>query len=276
MSEPKITIFAGILPKQGDMRFFKEAATGIGSYSKAISFISTHKLWLYVIIPAIINLLIFFALGTLLWEFSGMLSRWLIDSTGADNITGILGNILEWMVAVLAKLITFLLYFKFYRYTILLLSAPALALIAEKTQEILTGHSYPFQVKQLIHDIFRGLAITLKNLLLELMLTIPLYLLAFIPIITPIAGLLVLCIESYFVGFSMLDYRNEFRRLSAAQSQVLIRQHKGLAIGNGLIFNLILAIPFAGVLLAPPLSVVAAGLAAYQVIDAREEIQVKL
>jgi CysZ protein len=257
------------------MHFFKEAATGMGNYPKAISFINNHRLWWYVIVPAIINLLIFFALGTLLWEFSGMLSGWLIDSTGVKGITGTLGNILEWLVAILVKLITFLIYFKFYRYTILLLSAPALALIAEKTQEILTGHSHPFQWKQLIHDIFRGLSITLKNLLLELMLTIPLYLLAFIPIITPIAGLLVLCIESYFVGFSMLDYRNEFRRLSAAQSQVLIRQHKGLAIGNGLIFNLLLVIPFAGVLLAPSLAVVAAGLAAHQVMDTQEEIQVK-
>ncbi|QHT66503.1 hypothetical protein GXP67_07450 [Rhodocytophaga rosea] len=257
------------------MRFFKEAATGMGSYPKAVSFISTHRLWWYVIIPAIINLLIFFALGTLLWEFSGMISRWLIDITGVDTLTGTLGTILEWLMAILVKLISFLLYFKFYRYTILLLSAPALALIAEKTQEILTGQSHPFQVKQLIHDIFRGLAITLKNLFLELLLTIPLYLLAFIPLITPFAGLLVLCIESYFVGFSMIDYRNEFRRLSASQSRALIRHHRGLAIGNGLAFNLLLIIPFAGVLLAPPLAVVAAGLAANQLIDAAEEIQVK-
>jgi CysZ protein len=256
------------------MRFFKEAGSGTGAYVKALSFISTHRLWWYVIIPAIINLLIFLGIGTLIWEFSGRLSTWLIDITGVDSLSGTLGTVLEWLVAILVKLITFLLYFKLYRYTILLLSAPALALIAEKTQEILTGRSHPFRFRQLIHDILRGLGITLKNLLLELLLTIPLYLLAFIPLITPVAGVLILCIESYFVGFSMLDYRNEFRRLSAAQSQTLIRHHKGLAIGNGLVFNLLLAIPFAGVLIAPPLAAVAAALAANQVIDAGEEMQV--
>jgi CysZ protein len=257
------------------MRFLQETGTGIGSYPKAITFISTHRLWWYVIIPAIVNLLIFFVLGTLLWELSGVISRWLLDVTGVNTLTGTLGKVMGWLVAILVKLISFLLYFKFYRYTILLLSAPALALIAEKTQEILTGHVHPFQLKQLIHDIFRGLAITLKNLFLELILTIPLYLLAFIPLITPIAGLLVLCIESYFVGFSMIDYRNEFRRLSASQSRALIRHHKGLAIGNGLIFNLLLAIPMLSVLLAPSLAVVAAGLATNQVIDTTEEIQIQ-
>lgn len=257
------------------MRILAETGTSIAAYPKAITFIHTHGLWWYVIIPAIINLFIFLGLGTVIWEYSGVISAWLIDLTGVDNIAGRFGDILEWLVAALIKVISFLVYFKIYRYTILLLSAPALALIAEKTQEILTGNSHPFQFGQLMHDIFRGLGITLKNLFFELLLTIPLYVLAFIPIITPVAGILIFCIESYFVGFSMIDYRNEFRRLSAAQSQQLIRHHKGLAIGNGLVFNLILLIPVVGVLFAPSLAAVAGGLAASQVIDSREEVQVQ-
>jgi CysZ protein len=65
----------------------------------------------------------------------------------------------------------------------------------------------------------------------------------------------------------MIDYRNEFRRLSAGESNRIIKQHRGLAIGNGLAFNLLLLIPVLGVLLAPPLGAVAAGIAANQVLD---------
>jgi CysZ protein len=252
------------------MRILKELKTGFTTYFQAISFINRNRLWLYILIPALINLLIFVGGGTLLWNYTNKLSAWFIDLVGVDTLAGTLGNVLEWIMAAIVKLISFFIYFKFYRYAVLFLSAPALALIAERTQEILTGISHPFKLSQLVHDIFRGMGITLKNLLLELLLTIPLYILALIPLIAPVAGFLILCIESYFVGFSMIDYRNEFRRLSALQSRLLIRRHKGMAIGNGIAFNLMLVIPVAGVLFAPALGAVAASLAAEQLIEEKD------
>jgi CysZ protein len=246
---------------------FKEIGLGFSTYFGAFSFIQSNGLWRYIIIPALINLLLFIGASVFVWEYTGLLSEWLIDLTGIDSISGTTGNVLEWIIAALVKIISFFIYFKLYRYTILFLSAPVLALLAEKTQEILTGVSHPFHTGQLLRDIMRGLGITLKNLIKELAFTLPLYLLALIPLITPFSTLAILLIESYFVGFSMIDYRNEFRRLSAGESNRIIKQHRGLAIGNGLAFNLLLLIPVLGVLLAPPLGAVAAGIAANQVLD---------
>jgi CysZ protein len=245
----------------------KEIGLGLSTYLQALTFIRSNRLWKYIIIPALINLLIFIGASVFVWQYTGMLSNWLVDLTGADSISGTTGNVLEWIIVALVKIISFFLYFKLYRYTILLLSAPALALLAEKTQEILTGTSHPFHAGQLLRDILRGVGITLKNLVKELAFTLPLYLLALIPIITPFATLAILLIESYFVGFSMIDYRNEFKRLSARESNLMIKRHRGLAVGNGLAFNILLLIPVLGVLLAPPLGAVAAGLAANQVLD---------
>jgi CysZ protein len=245
----------------------KEIGLGFSTYYQALAFIQTNRLWKYIVIPAIINLLIFLSASIFVWQSTDFLSGWLIDVTGVDSVAGNTGNILEWILAALVTVISFFIYFKLYRYTILLLSAPALALLAEKTQEILTGISHPFHAGQLLKDIMRGLGITLKNLVKELAFTIPLYLLALFPIITPFASLLILLIESYFVGFSMIDYRNEYRRLSARESDRIIKRHRGLAIGNGLAFNLLLLVPILGVLFAPPLGAVAAGLAANQVLD---------
>ncbi len=246
---------------------FKELSLGFSTYLQAFKFIQTNRLWKFVFIPACISLLLFISAGLLVWESTSLLSSWLIGSTGIDTISGDAGSILGWIVGALVKILGFFLYFKLYRYTLLLLSAPALALIAERTQEILTGVSHPFNAGRLLHDILRGIGITIRNLILELACTIPLYLLAFIPIITPFVAIAILLIESYFVGFSMLDYRNEFRRLSARESIRIIRAHRGLAIGNGLAFNLLLLIPVLGVLFAPPLGAVAAGIAANQVLD---------
>jgi len=245
----------------------KEIGLSFSTYFQALAFIQNNRLWSYIIIPAIINLLLFIGASILVWQYTGLLSGWLVNLTSIDSMSGDAGSILAWIIGAIVKVLSFFIYIKLYRYAILLLSAPALALLAEKTQELLTGVSYPFNFAQLLKDVFRGLGITLKNLIKELAFTIPLYLLALIPIITPFATVLILLIESYFVGFSMIDYRNEFRRLSARESSHIIKKHRGLAIGNGLAFNLLLLIPVMGVLLAPPLGAVAAGLAANQVLD---------
>ncbi len=242
--------------------FFPKLFRSVSAYPKAIAFLNRHRLWHYVLVPAVIYALIFLALSAAVWEFAEALSDQLIDWIGIRTLSGFLDEALSWLVKLLTRLLGFLLYFKLFRYVVLLLASPALALLSEKTQEILTGQTKPFTFRQFFSDVARGLAISLTNLLLELSFTLPLYLLSFIPLASPFTVALIIAIESYFVGFAMLDYRNEFRQFSARQSRTWIRQHRGLAIGNGLLFNLLLLIPVAGVLLAPSLAVVAAGLSA--------------
>ncbi len=114
----------------------KETGLGFSSYFQALRFVQANRLWKYVIIPALMNLLLFIGASVLVWKYTGFLSSWIIDLTGIDTVAGDSGNVLEWIVAALIKIISFFIYFKLYRYTILFLSAPALALLAEKTQEI--------------------------------------------------------------------------------------------------------------------------------------------
>ena len=67
-------------------------------------------------------------------------------------------------------------------------------------------------------------------------------------------------VECYYFGFSMLDYSSERNKLSVSQSIDFIGRHKGLALGNGLIFYLMHMIPLVGWVLAPSYAVVAATL----------------
>ena len=62
----------------------------------------------------------------------------------------------------------------------------------------------------------------------------------------------------------MLDYSSERNGLSSSQSIDFIGQHKGLAIGNGMIFYLLHIIPVLGWVIAPGYAVVAATLSLQQ------------
>jgi CysZ protein len=72
-------------------------------------------------------------------------------------------------------------------------------------------------------------------------------------------------VECYYYGFSMLDYSCERQKLSPSQSIAFIGRHKGLAIGNGMVFYLMHGIILVGWILAPSYAVVAATLSLYKV-----------
>ncbi len=88
--------------------------------------------------------------------------------------------------------------------------------------------------------------------------------LSLLPVIGWPAPIISIFVECYYYGFSMLDYSMERHRKSASESIYFIGQHKGLAIGNGMVFYLMHLLPVAGWILAPAYAVVAATLSLQQ------------
>jgi CysZ protein len=62
----------------------------------------------------------------------------------------------------------------------------------------------------------------------------------------------------------MLDYSFERQKLSPAESIRYVSNHKGLAVGNGLVFYLMHVLPVIGWVLAPAYAVIAATLSLYK------------
>jgi CysZ protein len=89
---------------------------------------------------------------------------------------------------------------------------------------------------------------------------IALLILSFLPVVGWISPLIAVFIESYYYGFSMLDYSLERNKISPSQSIDYISRHKGLAIGNGMMFYVMHLVPILGWVLAPAYAVVAATL----------------
>jgi len=247
------------------MHFFKEFGIGIGHYTIAYRFIKEHKLWYWLIIPCLLNLIAFAVVGYFSWTYTGDLLEYLLVKMGVEgeNWWRIM---LQGLISIFVRLIIVMLYLKLFRYIVLILFAPMLAFISDKIQEINTGRKKPFTFNQFARDVVRGVVIAVKNLFLEIVVTVCILLISVaVPVLAIVAPFLIYAVESYYFGFAMLDYRNEFMLLSAKQSRQLINNHRGLVLGIGAMFNLMLFIPFFGVLMAPVLSVVAGGLAFNQV-----------
>jgi CysZ protein len=251
------------------MSFLREFFLAIQYYREALIFISDKKLWRYMVLPAFFNVAAFTGVGILGWIYSGSLVDYLIQLAGFTEDAGFWKTLTQFLLSVVIRGLVVLIYLKLYRYIVLIFFAPILAFISELIQERANQVKRPFSMTQFVHDVLRGVGIALKNLLIEFSLYLLILLLTFlIPIISPISPILIFMVGSYFYGFSMIDYRNEFYFLSAKESRRLIWEHRGLALGNGLIFYMLILIPFLGVLIAPGISVVAAGLAMNEVAPA--------
>ncbi len=147
-----------------------------------------------------------------------------------------------------------------FKFIFLVIGSPVFAYLSEKTESIIEGKDFPFNFRQLLKDIGRGVRIALRNILWQTVYIITILILSFIPLFGWIAPLVALLIECYYFGFSMLDYSSERNKLTAPESIDFIGRHKGLAIGNGLVFYIMHIIPFIGWLFAPSYAVIAATL----------------
>jgi CysZ protein len=148
-----------------------------------------------------------------------------------------------------------------------------MAILSERTNHILTNTSTPFSLNQLIQDSIRGAIISLRNLILELGLTLMIWgfiliLMLFLPylifILAPLASVLVFFIGSYYYGFAVLDYVNERNQLNVKDSIRDIRSQRSLSIGIGSIFSILFMIPFVGVAVSTVTCTIAASIAKHQ------------
>jgi CysZ protein len=76
-----------------------------------------------------------------------------------------------------------------------------------------------------------------------------------------ITPLIALFMECYYYGFSMLDYSLARNDHSPSQSVHFIGRHKGLAIGNGILFYMMHLI----IIFAPAYAIIAATLTVHKV-----------
>ncbi len=241
--------------------------TSIQAYFQAHRFIQKHNLWKWILIPGIIYTLMFLIGAYFFGKTSSDFIKWIGATAGLKNWLNAIDNsfvgFLFTMAGVLLWLLLLLFYFSLFKYIFLIVGSPLFAFLSEKTEAIIEGKDIPFSFVQLLKDIKRGIFIAARNSLWQTVYFLTILLLSLIPLVGWLTPILALLVECYYYGFSMLDYSMERHKKTPAESIFFIGSHKGLAIGNGLIFYLMHLLPIVGWVLAPSYSVIAATLSMY-------------
>jgi CysZ protein len=245
----------------------KEMIIAIQAYFQAHRFIIKHKLWKWILIPGIIYTTLFIIGMYFFSHTSSNFIEWIILKTGLkqwlDKINSSFLGFLFTMGSLLLWLILMLFYFSLFKYIFLIVGSPLFAYLSERTEAIIEGRNFPFNFRQFLKDIKRGIGIAARNSLWQTVYILSILLLGLIPFIGWLTPILAVLVECYYYGFSMLDYSMERHGKTQAESIFYIGTHKGLAVGNGLVFYMMHLVPILGWILAPAYSVVAATLSIY-------------
>ena len=247
----------------------KEIIIAFQSYVDAHNFIRQHKLWKWIVIPGLIYMLLFIVGIIFFWQSSGDVVTWASSRLGLED--WLQRQRSEWlsfffvMIGLILRLLLVFFYFTLFKYLFLIVGSPVFAYLSEKTESILENRDFPFSFKQLMKDAWRGIKLALRNALWQSVYMFSLLLLSLLPVIGWISPLIALFVECYYYGFSMLDYSCERNKLSPSQSINFISRHKGLAIGNGIIFYLMHGVILIGWIFAPAYAVVAATLSLHKI-----------
>lgn len=264
-------------------RFWKDARLGLTSYTKSFSFIRRNGMLHFYIYPVLLIVVLgatsFFGIQSLV----DFISKWLNSLIGVEEIPAddFLGKMKaffseagRYIVQALTWVSLVFVFYKLQKYIVLIVMSPVMALVSERTDEIVTGNRYPFSFKQVMRDVLRGVAIALRNGAIELVITVVLLALNLLVTIffspltfitSPLVTVALFVIGAYFYGFSTMDYTSERYRLKLADSIKLVRRNRGLAVSNGTVFLLWLIIPvfgtYIGTVIAPITCTVGATLA---------------
>lgn len=138
------------------------------------------------------------------------------------------------------------------------LSAPFMSPVSEKIEKHFYGDvSHLHRKTSNTDQLIRGIRINIRNLTKELIITVPILILKFIPVVNIFSTILLFIVQAYYAGFGNMDYTLE-RHLKYKESVQFVSKNKGYAIGNGIVFMLFLIIPIVGIIIVLPLSVTAA------------------
>ena len=259
--------------------FFKDLGLGSKNFFKAINFMFKHGLWWYYLIPLVIStLLLFGSLVATAWvvEWVQAVAQEFFELPVDPDVTEgfyglieglkmIINSFREVFITVLIWSVKILIFYYFGKYIVLIILSPVLAYLSEKVEGILTGTTYPFEILQFVREVWRGVLVALRNMIFEGAIIIGCWVLTWIfPFILPFTAIFLFFVGAYYYGFSMMDYVNERKRSSISQSVRYIRKNKGVAIGNGSIFAVLMLIPFVGPIFAPITASVGAVLAIHE------------
>jgi CysZ protein len=229
---------------------------GARSYLSAWRLMNRLGIWSSILLSGCLSLLIGGILLYGAWKTASATENYILTHYTWKWGLNILVKIAKWLSLIFNVSMAIIVY----RAILTVIISPFMAPISVKVEAYLTQKSVPepaFFSTQTIQLIVRGIQLSVRNLVRELWYTILLLILGLVPLIGWFAPMFIFMMQAFYVGFGSMDYTLE-RYADARGSIQFARNHRGLMIGNGSIFLLLLLIPFVGFFFAPVLSTIAA------------------
>ena len=230
--------------------------TVLRAYSQIFSFIHKNKIWSFYWLPIVFNS----TLLVLLYYFL---------SSNLDSITSGIGSVFFekdvglslWLVLVIKGLAYTLMLFYVYQPLSLIFLAPLFSLLSENVQDCINNRETNFNLNRFWSDVKRGVKIGVKNVVIQIPVLIILFFIGlFLPILAPFTLGASFLVTSYFYGFTMIDYRNEYYRLNPKESRAYVNLKLTQTLTIGAVFNVLLYIPVLGTIFGPSCALVASAL----------------
>ncbi|MCB0707151.1 MAG: EI24 domain-containing protein [Saprospiraceae bacterium] len=236
---------------------FADIRVALSAYGEAIELSRKLNLWKFYFIPALISLLLAGLIGWAAFGWASNIGDWLSGWYPWERGRGVVDTLGSLMGGLLVLALGLILY----KNLVMIFAGPFMSPLSEKVETHISGipTGKGLNVAQFTSDLVRGIQIGIRNILRELLYTLILLLVGLIGIVAPITTLGIFLVQSYYAGFGNMDYTLE-RHYRLKGSVQFIRRHKGLAMGNGVVFMGLLLTGI-GFLIAPPLSTVAATIA---------------
>lgn len=225
----------------------------IDEYYEAPKLIKEMKLkWGYFLGGAIgLIILVFF------YWISGYFGDWIFEKLNQIFKINEYGSIVRGIIVFIIRVIMIGIEYLFFKAVLLTLLAPFFSYISEKVETKIYGTKYSFTLKENIGFILRGVKIAGKSLLKEIVITLLIILLSFIPAVNFVVPILIFIVQSYFISYNFVDYTLERHKYGEKESIQFMKSNRVTFTFAGAIFTFVYFIPIVGIIVGPLLAIVA-------------------
>jgi CysZ protein len=223
------------------------ALNGAGYLLQGARLLTHPKLRLFVIIPLLINIVIFATLfgGTYAY-LAGTLDRWM--AAVPDWL-----SFIEWLIWPLLLLVFGLIAGYTFTALALLIASPFNSLLAEKAEELITGREVAGLegLGAALRDIPRSVLRELAKLMYYLPMAAFVFIATFIPGLNTLSPLLWFMLGAWMMSIQFVDYPMDNHRYSFGDVKEAVRRRRLSSLGFGGLVALCTGIPLVNLFVVP-------------------------
>ncbi|HEY7772972.1 MAG TPA: sulfate transporter CysZ [Marinagarivorans sp.] len=222
-------------------------ATGVHYFIEGVHLLWRKELRLYILVPLIINLIIFFTLTATMFHYFNSGMEWMLDKVPSFL------HFLKWLMWILVGAILLLCYGYIFNAITNIVAAPFYGLLAQKTEELVTGKKLAEEplakmiprvigreIRKIIYFVGRGIFVFFVLILLGLVgITSPL-----VPVVAALWG-------AWCMAVQYVDYACDNNQLDFAPMRKRLRVNIYSSTGFGGMVMLASMIPIVNIFAMP-------------------------